>query len=77
MSSVQKVIKAGALPVEFRTDFPNPDEEVRVEVSSAALRGKVRREAWGDLLKTMDQMSQEAAERGLTPEILQEILDEK
>ena len=73
MTIVQKIVKAGSLPAEWRKDFPDPERSVRVEIREV----DPELEAASSLEEMMDLVGKRAGERGLTPAILQEILGER
>ena len=73
MTIIQKIVKAGDLPPEWAKEFANPN--VQVEVSITEYDEEVRNaKSTAELLHIM---SRRAQERGLTPAILEEILNEK
>ena len=73
MTIIHKVIKAGALPPDWRKDFPDPDSMVRVEIRAV----DTRMESATSLEDIMDLVSERAGSRGLTPQILDDILNER
>jgi hypothetical protein len=73
MTIIQKVIKAGELPPEWAKEFADPETQVRVEVREV----DDKLERTHTLEDVMDLISERAIARGLTPEILQDILNER
>ena len=73
MTIVQKIVKAGSLPAEWRKEFSNPDRDVRVEIREV----DPELEAAKSLEDVMDLVAKRAEERGLTPKILQDILNDR
>jgi hypothetical protein len=73
MTIIQKILKARDLPPEWAKEFADPETQVRVEVRE--VDGKL--EAASTLEHVMDLIAERAKARGLTPEILQEILNER
>jgi hypothetical protein len=73
MGVIQKIMKAGALPPEWREHFPDPEKDVRVEIR------EIDNElgATKTLEEVMDLISRRAEKRGLTPELLEEIINEE
>ncbi len=73
MTIVQKIMKAGDLPPELAKAFSDPNVDVQVVVR------EVDKELAGarSIDQVMDVISKRAAERGLTPELLREILNER
>lgn len=73
MTIVQKIMKAGDLPPELAKAFSDPNADVQVvvrEVDRELASAKSTDEV-------MDLISARAEERGLTPELLREILNER
>ncbi|HEY7550878.1 MAG TPA: hypothetical protein VH913_15345 [Hyphomicrobiaceae bacterium] len=73
MTVIQKIVKARDLPPDWAKEFPNPEAQVRVEVREV----DATLEAARTLEDVMDLIAERAKERGLTPEILQDILNEQ
>jgi hypothetical protein len=73
MTVIQKIIKARDLPAEWAKEFPNPEAQVRVEVREV----DAELEAARTLEDVMDLIAERAKARGLTPEVLQDILNER
>ena len=73
MTVIQKIVKAGDLPPEWAKEFANPD--IKVEVSITEYDEELR--SAKTTLELMDILARRARERGLTPEILEEILNER
>jgi hypothetical protein len=73
MTIIQKIVKARDLPPEWAKEFPNPETQVRVEVREV----DPKLEATRTLEDVMDLIAERAKARGLTPEILQDILNER
>lgn len=73
MTIIQKVVKAGSLPADWRKDFPDPNSTVRVEIREV----DVELENANSLEDVMDLVSKRAGQRGLTPQVLQDILNER
>ena len=71
MTVIQKIVKAGDLPPEWAKEFadPNVTVEVRITECDDELRNA---KSPKDVL---DIVSRRAEARGLTPEILEEILN--
>ena len=68
---IRKTVRARQLPADLTRGLgASPDTEVRVTVELARPAGKSRIEA------IMDQMGAEAEASGLTPEILDDILND-
>lgn len=75
MTIIQKIVKAGDLPPEWAKEFHNPDVPVEIIIREVDKERHAARRA--ELQALLDRAAAQATERGLTPEILQEILDEK
>jgi hypothetical protein len=73
MTIIQKIVKARDLPPEWAKEFADPDAQVRVEVREI----DPELEATRTLEHVMDLVAERAKTRGLTPEILQDILNER
>ncbi len=71
MTIIQKILKARDLPPEWAEAFSDPDTDVRVEVREV----DAKLEATRTLEDVMDLVAERAKARGLTPEILQDILN--
>ena len=70
---MQKIIKAGALPPEWRKDFPDPERQVCVETREIDKELSAAR----TLEEVMDLISRRAEQRGLTQAILDECLSQE
>ena len=73
MTIIQKIVKARDLPPEWAKEFADPDTQVRVEVREVDSRLEVAR----TLEDVMDLIAERAKARGLTPEVLEDILNER
>ena len=73
MTIFQKIVKANELPPEWAKQFGDPD--ARVEITIREVDEELAKA--GTLEETMDLISRRAEARGLTPEILQDMLDER
>jgi hypothetical protein len=73
MTIVQKIVKAATLPPYWRKDFPDPESLVRIEIRE--VDGEL--EATKTLEDVMNLVSNRAGQRGLTPGVLQDILNER
>ena len=73
MTIIQKIVKARDLPAEWAKEFPDPETQVRVEVREV----DSKLEATRTLEEVMDLIAERANARGLTPEVLQDILNER
>ena len=73
MTIIQKIVKARDLPPESAKEFADPDTQVRVEVREV----DTKLEGARTLEEVMDVIAERAKARGLTPEILQDILNER
>jgi hypothetical protein len=73
MTIIQKIVKARDLPPEWAKEFADPDTQVRVEVREV----DAKLEAARTLEDVMDLIAERAKARGLTPEVLQDILNER
>ena len=73
MTIIQKIVKARDLPPEWAKEFADPETQVRVEVREV----DTKLEAASTLEDVMDLIAERAKARGLTPEILQDILNER
>ena len=73
MTIIQKIMKARDLPPEWAKEFADPDTEVQVEISEYDKELKQARSS----LDVLRIISRRAEERGLTPEIVEEILNER
>ena len=73
MTIIQKIVKARDLPPEWAKEFADPDTQVRVEVREI----DARLEAASTLEDVMDLIAERAKARGLTPEVLRDILNER
>jgi hypothetical protein len=71
MIIIQKIVKARDLPPEWAKEFPNPEVQVRVEVREV----DAELEAACTPEDVMDLIAERAKVRGLTPEVLQDILN--
>ena len=73
MTIIQKIVRAGDLPPEWAKEFADPDMKINVrltehddELANA-----------NTPIDIMRVISRRAEERGLTPEIVEKILNEK
>ncbi len=73
MATVHKIIKAGELPRDWARDFADPDQPVRVTITEI----DPELEDAKSLSEVMDLIGARARERGLTPEILDDIVHER
>jgi hypothetical protein len=73
MTVFQKIVKASELPPEWAKSFPDQDAKLRIEIREVDEELESAKSV-GDV---MDIISRRAQERGLTPELLQEILNER
>jgi len=73
MTIIQKIVKARELPPEWAKEFADPEAQVRVEVREV----DAKLESARTLEEVMDLISERAVARGLTPEVLQDILKER
>jgi hypothetical protein len=73
MTIIQKIVKARDLPPERAKEFADPDTQVRVEVREV----DAKLEAARTLEDVMDLIAERAKARGLTPEVLRDILNER
>lgn len=73
MTIFQKIVKASELPPEWVKDVSDGNEMVRIEVHKV----DEELENAASLSDVMDIISRRVQERGLTPELLQEILNER
>jgi len=73
MSITQKILKVREFPPEWAKEFPNPDVKVRLEIKEV----DPTLDAVRTLDDVMDLISERAQQRGLTADLLQEILNER
>ena len=73
MTIIHKTLRARDLPPEWASAFPDPDTEVRVEVREV----DAKLDGASTLEEVMDLIAERAKARGLTPEILEDILNER
>lgn len=73
MTIFQKIVKAGDLPPEWAKAFPDPNADVQVVVREVDKELASAR----SIDEIMDLISDRAAKRGLTPEMLRDILNER
>jgi hypothetical protein len=73
MTIIQRIVKARDLPPEWAKEFADPETQVRVEVREI----DPKLEATRTLEEVMDLVAERAKARGLTPEVLQDILNER
>ena len=73
MTIIQKIVKAKDLPPEWAKEFADPETQVEVRLSECDEELKNAKNS----LDVMRIMARRAKERGLTPEILEDILNEK
>lgn len=66
------------VPVDVAEAYRNATEEEREQIAArlTVMMRSTREEALNRLWQTMDKISNRAAERGLTPEILESILND-
>ena len=75
MAIIQKIVRAGDLPVEWRKDFPDPEVVVRVLLRLVHEKHDDARQADRDISAVLDEASDQATSRGLTPALLDEIVN--
>jgi hypothetical protein len=75
MTMIDKIIKARELPPEWSKEFADQNAAVRVQISEVDAELEAARAKGIDAV--MDLISLRAQARGLTPELLREILDER
>lgn len=72
MTIIQKIVKAGELPPEWAKEFADPDTKVAVRITEFDEEMANAKTP----LEIMKIISRRATERGLTPEIVEEIVNE-
>ena len=73
MTIIQKIVKAKDLPPEWAKEFADPETQVEVRLSECDEELKNAKNS----LEVFDIVARRAKARGLTPEIVDEILNEK
>jgi hypothetical protein len=73
MTILQKIVKAKELPADWAKEFLDPEMQVRVEITELDEELAKAKSS----LEVMRIISRRAKERGLTPEIVDEILSER
>ena len=73
MTTVKKIIKAGQLPRDWAGKFADPDQPVRVTITEV----DPELDNAASLSKVMDLIGARAQKRGLTPDIVNDILHER
>ncbi|MFM9942557.1 MAG: hypothetical protein ACKVP7_24015 [Hyphomicrobiaceae bacterium] len=73
MTIIQKIVRAGDLPPEWAKEFADPD--IKVEVRIAEFDEELAKARTS--IDVFDVFARQAEKRGLSPEKLDEILNEK
>ena len=73
MTIVQKIVKAGQLPPEWAKEFSDPNAQVQVEITEIDAELLAAKTS----VEMMRIIARRAGERGLTPEIADEITRER
>ena len=73
MATIRKIVRARELPRDWSKSFRDPDQPVRVVISEI----DPELERAPSLSRLMDIIGERAQKRGLTPELLDDILHDK
>ena len=73
MTTIQKIVKAGDLPPEWAKEFANPNVQVEVNITECDEELQNAKTP----MEVLDIVSRRAEARGLTPAILEDILNDR
>lgn len=73
MTIIQKIVKAGDLPPEWAKEFANPNARIEVRLTECDEELQNAKTP----MEVLDIVSRRAEARGLTPAILEDILNDR